>query len=74
MFYFFDKRIDPYILTQICDWGSLDENLIQIRVATLKRLLPIVVSYGLEQKDSVIEQLMVIKIFNFTIRKLEYSI
>ncbi|PKB94841.1 hypothetical protein RhiirA5_477274, partial [Rhizophagus irregularis] len=42
---------------KICDWGSLDENLIQIRVATLKRLLPTVVAYGLEQKDSVIEQL-----------------
>ncbi|PKC68807.1 hypothetical protein RhiirA1_456805 [Rhizophagus irregularis] len=42
---------------KICDWGSLDENLIQIRVATLKRLLPTVVSYGLEQKDSVTEQL-----------------
>ncbi|POG65607.1 hypothetical protein GLOIN_2v1665293 [Rhizophagus irregularis DAOM 181602=DAOM 197198] len=43
---------------KICDWGSLDENLIQIRVATLKRLLPTVVAYGLEQKDSVNEQLM----------------
>ncbi|GBC07437.1 hypothetical protein RclHR1_07470002 [Rhizophagus clarus] len=42
---------------KICDWGSLDENLIQIRVATLKRLLPTVVSYGLEQKDTVTEQL-----------------
>ncbi|GBC07438.1 hypothetical protein RclHR1_07470003 [Rhizophagus clarus] len=44
---------------KICDWGSLDENLIQIRVATLKRLLPTVVTYGLEQKDSEItEQLL----------------
>ncbi|PKK41317.1 hypothetical protein RhiirC2_804902, partial [Rhizophagus irregularis] len=43
---------------QICDWGSLNDNLIQIRVATLKRLLPTIVAYGLEQKDSVDEQLM----------------
>ncbi|CAB5384282.1 unnamed protein product [Rhizophagus irregularis] len=43
---------------KICDWGSLDENLIQIRVATLKRLFPIAVSYGIEQKDSIIEHLM----------------
>ncbi|CAI2161360.1 13694_t:CDS:10 [Funneliformis geosporum] len=43
---------------KICDWGSLDENLIQIRVATLKRLLPTVISFGLEQKDSTTEQLM----------------
>ncbi|PKC68809.1 hypothetical protein RhiirA1_440393 [Rhizophagus irregularis] len=43
---------------KICDWGSLDENLIQIRVATLKRLFPIAVSYGIEQKDSIIEHLV----------------
>jgi len=43
---------------KICDWGSLDENLTQIRVATLKRLLPTVISFGLEQKDSTTEQLM----------------
>ncbi|CAG8634848.1 3170_t:CDS:10, partial [Funneliformis caledonium] len=43
---------------KICDWGSLDENLIQIRVVTLKRLLITVISYGLEQNDSEIEQLM----------------
>ncbi|GBC39328.2 hypothetical protein GLOIN_2v1773792 [Rhizophagus irregularis DAOM 181602=DAOM 197198] len=39
---------------KICDWSSLNENLIHIRVATLKRLLPIAVSYGIEQKDPVI--------------------
>ncbi|CAB4389102.1 unnamed protein product [Rhizophagus irregularis] len=43
---------------KICDWGSLDENFIQIRVATLKRLFPIAVSYGIEQKDYIIEHLM----------------
>ncbi|PKY52171.1 hypothetical protein RhiirA4_469637 [Rhizophagus irregularis] len=43
---------------KICDWGSLDENLIQIRVATLKRLFPIAVSYGIEQKDPIIEHLV----------------
>ncbi|PKY22475.1 hypothetical protein RhiirB3_503321, partial [Rhizophagus irregularis] len=31
---------------------------LKIRVATLKRLLPTIVAYGLEQKDSVDEQLM----------------
>ncbi|PKY62176.1 hypothetical protein RhiirA4_525664, partial [Rhizophagus irregularis] len=46
---------------KICDWGSLDENLIQIRVATLKRLFPIAVSYGIEQKDPIIEHLVVNK-------------
>ncbi|GES77129.1 hypothetical protein GLOIN_2v1781565 [Rhizophagus clarus] len=43
---------------KICDWSSLDESLIQIRIATLKRLLPIAISYGLEQKDSVTKQLL----------------
>ncbi|PKY60332.1 hypothetical protein RhiirA4_483920, partial [Rhizophagus irregularis] len=43
---------------KICDWNSLNENLIQIRVATLKRLFPIAVSYGLEQKDPIIECLV----------------
>ncbi|CAG8555006.1 15242_t:CDS:10, partial [Cetraspora pellucida] len=43
---------------KICDWGSLDENLVQIRVATLKRLLPTVVSLGVEQKDQAIEHLL----------------
>ncbi|CAI2192234.1 4778_t:CDS:10, partial [Funneliformis geosporum] len=38
-----------------CDWGSLDENLIQICVATLKRLLVTAISYDLEQTDPVIE-------------------
>ncbi|GBC20091.1 uncharacterized protein OCT59_006577 [Rhizophagus irregularis] len=43
---------------KICDWGSLDESLIQIRIARLGRLLPIAISYGLEQKDSVSKQLL----------------
>ncbi|CAG8483333.1 6229_t:CDS:10, partial [Racocetra fulgida] len=43
---------------KICDWGSLDENLVQIRVATLKRLLPTVISLGVEQKDQAIEHLL----------------
>ncbi|CAG8588725.1 6761_t:CDS:10 [Rhizophagus irregularis] len=43
---------------KICDWSSLNENLIHIRVATLKRLLPIAVSYGIEQKDPIIEPLV----------------
>ncbi|GES77132.1 hypothetical protein GLOIN_2v1781568 [Rhizophagus clarus] len=43
---------------KICDWGSLDGNLIQIRVAILKRLFPSVVYYGIEQKDPIIEHLV----------------
>ncbi|PKB95037.1 hypothetical protein RhiirA5_437504, partial [Rhizophagus irregularis] len=43
---------------KVCDWGSLDESLIQIRIARLERLLPIAISYGLEQKDSVTKQLL----------------
>ncbi|PKY47220.1 hypothetical protein RhiirA4_543827 [Rhizophagus irregularis] len=43
---------------KICDWSSLDESLIQIRIARLERLLTIAISYGLEQKDSVTKQLL----------------
>ncbi|GBB85151.1 hypothetical protein RclHR1_11700001 [Rhizophagus clarus] len=43
---------------KICDWSSLNESLIQIRVATLKRLLPIAVFYGMEQRDPIIEPLV----------------
>ncbi|CAG8727313.1 5341_t:CDS:10, partial [Gigaspora margarita] len=43
---------------KICDWGSLDDNLVQIRVATLKRLLPTAISFGVEQKDETIERLL----------------
>ncbi|RIA99609.1 hypothetical protein C1645_746686 [Glomus cerebriforme] len=43
---------------KICDWSSLDETLIQIRVAVLKRLLPTVVFYGMEQKDFFTRELM----------------
>jgi len=42
---------------KICDWGSLDESLIQIRVATLKGLLSVAVSCGLEQKSPDFEPL-----------------
>ncbi|CAG8505521.1 11511_t:CDS:10 [Funneliformis caledonium] len=37
---------------KICDWGPLDENLIQIRVVALKSLLINAISYGFEQDDS----------------------
>ncbi|CAB4409772.1 unnamed protein product [Rhizophagus irregularis] len=43
---------------KICDWDSLDESLIQIRIATLKKLLPTAISYGLERKDSVTKLLL----------------
>ncbi|PKY52349.1 hypothetical protein RhiirA4_469932 [Rhizophagus irregularis] len=43
---------------KICDWSSLEETLMQIRIATLKRLLPTVISCGLEQKDYVTRELM----------------
>ncbi|GBB83177.1 hypothetical protein RclHR1_00010059 [Rhizophagus clarus] len=43
---------------KICDWSSLNENLIQIRVKMLKRLFPIAVSYGIEQRDPNIEYLV----------------
>ncbi|CAB4410518.1 unnamed protein product [Rhizophagus irregularis] len=43
---------------KICDWTSLEKTFIQIRVATLTRLLPTAVSYGLEQKDPIIEHLV----------------
>ncbi|CAG8745069.1 36234_t:CDS:10, partial [Gigaspora margarita] len=42
---------------KICDWGSLDENLVQIRVSTLKRLLDIAISLGIEEKTNTIEHL-----------------
>ncbi|GES75141.1 hypothetical protein GLOIN_2v1781568 [Rhizophagus clarus] len=42
----------------ICDWGSLSEDLIQIRVAMLKRLLPFTISYGIERNDPFIEHLV----------------
>ncbi|PKC07955.1 hypothetical protein RhiirA5_313376, partial [Rhizophagus irregularis] len=54
----FKIKFSQLVSEEICDWGSLNDNLIQIRVATLKRLLPTIVAYGLEQKDSVDEQLM----------------
>ena len=41
----------------------MDESLIQIRVATLKGLLSIAVSHGLEQKDPIMEPLMVIYLY-----------
>ncbi|CAG8530785.1 12758_t:CDS:10, partial [Acaulospora morrowiae] len=42
----------------ICDWGSLDDNLIQIRVSTLKKLLRTAISKGLEEKNPTIVSLM----------------
>ncbi|GBB87958.1 hypothetical protein RclHR1_14460001 [Rhizophagus clarus] len=36
---------------KVCDWGSLDENLVQNRTATLKRLVHNAVYLGIEQKD-----------------------
>ncbi|GES77127.1 hypothetical protein GLOIN_2v1781563 [Rhizophagus clarus] len=41
-----------------CDWDSLGESLIQIRITNLKRLLSIAISYGLEQNDSVTRPLL----------------
>ncbi|CAJ0762989.1 13890_t:CDS:10 [Entrophospora sp. SA101] len=43
---------------KICDWGSLDENLVQMRLSILKRILPIAISYGLEQKEQEIKPLI----------------
>ncbi|CAG8434680.1 7782_t:CDS:10 [Diversispora eburnea] len=42
---------------KICDWGSLDENLVQIRVANLRRFIPTAISLGIEQKDPTKELL-----------------
>ncbi|CAG8488857.1 9634_t:CDS:10 [Gigaspora rosea] len=41
----------------ICDWGPLDERLVQIRVSTLKRLFDIAVSFGIEENQNKIEHL-----------------
>ncbi|CAG8529874.1 17251_t:CDS:10, partial [Acaulospora morrowiae] len=43
---------------QACDWGPLDDNLIQIRVYTLKRLLQTAISIGVEENNSTIVKLM----------------
>ncbi|CAJ0761535.1 24589_t:CDS:2, partial [Entrophospora sp. SA101] len=43
---------------KICDWGPLDENLVQMRLSILKRILPVVISYGLEQKEQEIRPLL----------------
>ncbi|CAG8499822.1 1587_t:CDS:10 [Acaulospora colombiana] len=43
---------------RICDWGSLDENLVQIRISTLRRVLQTAVSLGVEQKEPVKEPLI----------------
>ncbi|CAG8491773.1 7035_t:CDS:10 [Funneliformis caledonium] len=42
---------------KVCDWGSLDENLVQNRVSTLKRLLYNAVFLGIEQKDLTVVNL-----------------
>ncbi|CAJ0843021.1 16412_t:CDS:2 [Entrophospora sp. SA101] len=44
---------------KICEWGSLDENLVQIRLSTLKRILPVAISYGLEQKEQETKHLII---------------
>lgn len=41
----------------ICDWGPLDESLVQIRVSTLKRLFDIAISLGIEENQNKIEHL-----------------
>ncbi|CAG8525687.1 11945_t:CDS:10 [Acaulospora morrowiae] len=41
-----------------CDWGSLDDNLVQIRVSTLKKLLQTAISIGVEEKNTTIVNLM----------------
>ncbi|CAG8736639.1 10949_t:CDS:2 [Gigaspora margarita] len=41
------------VKSKICDWRSLDDNPIQIRVATvatLKRLLPTAITFGVKIK------------------------
>ncbi|CAG8578190.1 5341_t:CDS:10, partial [Racocetra persica] len=43
---------------KVCDGDSIDENLVQIRVSTLKRLLNIAISLGIEKKNNTIEHLM----------------
>ncbi|CAG8537034.1 3581_t:CDS:10, partial [Racocetra persica] len=43
---------------KICDWGSLDENLVQIRISTLKRFLPAAISLGVEKKYPTTEFLL----------------
>ncbi|CAI2161648.1 17233_t:CDS:10, partial [Funneliformis geosporum] len=43
---------------KVCDWGSLDENLVQNRVSTLKRLLYNAVFWGIEQKNLTVEHLI----------------
>ncbi|CAG8485102.1 8847_t:CDS:10 [Acaulospora morrowiae] len=43
---------------RICDWSSLDENLVQIRISMLRRVLQTAVSLGIEQKEPVKEPLM----------------
>lgn len=36
---------------RICDWGSIQANLITIRTHELRKLLNNVISFGFEQKD-----------------------
>nr|CAG8522177.1 4868_t:CDS:10 [Entrophospora candida] len=44
---------------KICDWGSLDENLVQMRLSILKKTLPVAISYGLEQNEQEIKPLII---------------
>ncbi|CAG8611406.1 17014_t:CDS:2, partial [Acaulospora morrowiae] len=41
-----------------CNWGSLNNNLVEIRVSALKRLLPMAIFMGVEKKDPTIMSLM----------------
>ncbi|CAH1767584.1 10057_t:CDS:2, partial [Entrophospora sp. SA101] len=44
---------------KICDWGSLDENLVQMHLSILKKTLPVAISYGLEQNEQEIKPLII---------------
>ncbi|CAG8553477.1 11111_t:CDS:10 [Acaulospora morrowiae] len=46
------------MIAQTCDWGSLDDNLVEIRVSTLKRLLQTAISIGVEENNPTIVNLM----------------
>ncbi|CAG8529032.1 12160_t:CDS:10, partial [Funneliformis caledonium] len=52
-----NKKLDEQE-ANICEWSSLDNSLIQIRIAMLMRLLPTAVSYGMEQHGVIARQLM----------------
>ncbi|CAG8497613.1 11334_t:CDS:10 [Acaulospora morrowiae] len=41
---------------KICDWSSLNESLIQIRISMLRRVLQTAVSLGIEQKEPLVNR------------------